>query len=345
MLSGYCSTSYQTRSPTRSEFTCIILSTSCDRDQLAYCSHSKAHNFAQESPIEKIKVPFWSAINLLSGGVLISVLLYCGVSPIYADLVTYIALDFALSPTGKSAKAEYIQLYVQAASLASLTLAAAHRFHLLLPSFIYSVVAPWLHSVQLLIPDCFHSGSCSPIVSALVAAPRLCPLQLLLPDCAWLRLFHLLHLDCVCFSWCFLNCICFSCCSPIMSTSAAASVCLCSHTCSKVWRSCVISLVPHCRNAHIHTTDINKARLTGSGMWPVESDLRWISLELPLDGIPNGAQQPTLVSSCPNSLLVLPLAWKWSLILGLMRSTDPSIRILWGYSMVCDVSLLRSVQV
>ena len=31
---------------------------------------------------------------------------------------------------------------VQAASLSSLTLAAAHRFHLLLPSFIYSVVAP-----------------------------------------------------------------------------------------------------------------------------------------------------------------------------------------------------------
>jgi len=59
---------------------------------------------------------------------------------------------------------------------------------------------------------------------------------------------------------------------------------------------------------------INQARLTGSDMWPVESDLRWISLELPLDGIAYGAQQPTLVSSCPNSLLVLPLVWKWRLI-------------------------------
>ena len=57
----------------------------CNRDQLAYCSHSKAHNFAQESPIENIKVPLWSAINLLSGGVLISVSLHCGISPIYAE--------------------------------------------------------------------------------------------------------------------------------------------------------------------------------------------------------------------------------------------------------------------
>jgi len=37
---------YQTRSPTRSEFTHIIISTTCNWDQLAYCSHSKAHNFA-----------------------------------------------------------------------------------------------------------------------------------------------------------------------------------------------------------------------------------------------------------------------------------------------------------
>jgi len=72
----------------RSEFTLIII-TACDRDQLAYCSYSKTHNFAQESPIEKIKAPFRSAINLLSGGVLISVSLICGVSPIYAEPVTY----------------------------------------------------------------------------------------------------------------------------------------------------------------------------------------------------------------------------------------------------------------
>ena len=45
-----------------------MISTVCDRNQLAYCSHSKAHNFAQESPIEKIKAP-----NVLSDGVLISV--------------------------------------------------------------------------------------------------------------------------------------------------------------------------------------------------------------------------------------------------------------------------------
>ena len=87
VLSGYCSTAYWTGSPMRSEFTRVI-STACDRDQLAYCSHSKAHNFAQESSIEKIKAPFWSAINLLSGGILISVSLTCGVSPIYAEPVT-----------------------------------------------------------------------------------------------------------------------------------------------------------------------------------------------------------------------------------------------------------------
>ena len=48
---------YRTGSPTRSEFTRVI-STACDRDQLVYRSHSKAHNFAQGSPIEKIKVLF-----------------------------------------------------------------------------------------------------------------------------------------------------------------------------------------------------------------------------------------------------------------------------------------------
>ena len=34
--------------------------------------HSKAHNFVQESPYERIKVPFYSAINVPSDGVLIS---------------------------------------------------------------------------------------------------------------------------------------------------------------------------------------------------------------------------------------------------------------------------------
>ena len=57
ILLGYCLMAYQTGSPTRSEFTCVI-STARDRDQLAYCPHSKANNFAQGSPIEKIKVPF-----------------------------------------------------------------------------------------------------------------------------------------------------------------------------------------------------------------------------------------------------------------------------------------------
>jgi len=78
---------YRTGSPTRSEFTRII-STACDRNQVAYCSHSKAHNFAQESPIEKIKVPFWSAINVFSGGVLISVSTKCGKWVVYGERVT-----------------------------------------------------------------------------------------------------------------------------------------------------------------------------------------------------------------------------------------------------------------
>ena len=53
------------------------------------CSHSKAHNFAQESLIEKIKVPFWSAINVFSGGILISVSTKCGKWLVYAETVTY----------------------------------------------------------------------------------------------------------------------------------------------------------------------------------------------------------------------------------------------------------------
>jgi len=72
-------------SPTRSEFTCIVIS-ACDRNQLAYCS---PHNFAQESLIDKIKVPFWSAINVLSGGVLISVSIKCGEWVVYPERVAY----------------------------------------------------------------------------------------------------------------------------------------------------------------------------------------------------------------------------------------------------------------
>jgi len=79
---------YRTGSPVHSEFMCII-STACDRNQVAYCSHSKAHNFAQESPIEKIKVPFSSAINALFNGVLISVSTKCSEWVVYTEGVTY----------------------------------------------------------------------------------------------------------------------------------------------------------------------------------------------------------------------------------------------------------------
>ena len=87
---------YQTGSLTSSEFTCI-LSTACDRNQLAYCSHSKARNFAQESPIEKIKVPFWSAINLLSDSVLMSVSTKCGKWVLYSERVTFFSYQDGLS--------------------------------------------------------------------------------------------------------------------------------------------------------------------------------------------------------------------------------------------------------
>ena len=57
-----------------------------------YCSLSlqsthttNIHNFAQESPIEKIKVPFRSAINVFSGGVLISVSTKCGEWVVYTE--------------------------------------------------------------------------------------------------------------------------------------------------------------------------------------------------------------------------------------------------------------------
>ena len=79
---------YRTGSPTHSEFM-RIRSTACDRNQVAYCSHSKAHNFAQESPIEKIKVPFWSAINVFSDGILILASTKCGKWVVYGKTVTY----------------------------------------------------------------------------------------------------------------------------------------------------------------------------------------------------------------------------------------------------------------
>ena len=91
ILSGYCSSAYQTGSPTCSEFTRII-STACDWNQVAYCSHSKACNFAQESPIEKIKVPFWSAINVFSDGVLIPVSTKCSKWMVYPERVTFVIL-------------------------------------------------------------------------------------------------------------------------------------------------------------------------------------------------------------------------------------------------------------
>ena len=65
-----------------------IISIACDWNQVAYCSHSKAHIFAQESPIEKIKVPFWSAISVFSDGVLISVSTKCDEWVVYPERVT-----------------------------------------------------------------------------------------------------------------------------------------------------------------------------------------------------------------------------------------------------------------
>jgi len=88
LYSGYFSSAYRTGSSTRSEFT-LIISTACNWNQVAYCSHSKAHNLAQESPIEKIKVPFWSAINVFSDGVLISVSTKCGNWVVYGETATY----------------------------------------------------------------------------------------------------------------------------------------------------------------------------------------------------------------------------------------------------------------
>ena len=58
-----------------------------------------------------------------------------------------------------------------------------------------SAAAPWLHPLQLLLPDCIRFSCCSPIASTSAAAPWSRPLQLLLP-----------------------NCVHFSCCSPIEHT-------------------------------------------------------------------------------------------------------------------------------
>jgi len=71
ILSGYCSMAYRTESPTRSEFTHII-STVCDWNQVAYCSHSKARNFCTGMSDWKNKstilisniFAFWWCINL-----------------------------------------------------------------------------------------------------------------------------------------------------------------------------------------------------------------------------------------------------------------------------------------
>jgi len=48
----------------------------------------KLINFAQESRIEKIKVPFSSAINVLSDSVLISVSTKCGEWVVYLERVS-----------------------------------------------------------------------------------------------------------------------------------------------------------------------------------------------------------------------------------------------------------------
>ena len=103
----YCSSAYQTGSPMCSEFTHII-STECDRNQVLYCSHSKAHNFAKESSIEKIKVPFWSAINVFSDGVLISVSTKCGEWVVYPERVTY----NMLGPTWKYSQSVRLQWWL-----------------------------------------------------------------------------------------------------------------------------------------------------------------------------------------------------------------------------------------
>ena len=83
ILARYCSMASQTGSPTRLEFMRVI-STAYDRNDLAYRERSSAHNFARVRPIGKIKLPLWSAINVLSDGIIISVLTKCGEWVVYA---------------------------------------------------------------------------------------------------------------------------------------------------------------------------------------------------------------------------------------------------------------------
>jgi len=65
------------------------LKTACNQNQLMYCSHSKAHYFAQEILIDKIKVPFLSAMKVLSDCLIISVSTICGESVVYSERVTF----------------------------------------------------------------------------------------------------------------------------------------------------------------------------------------------------------------------------------------------------------------
>ena len=83
ILARYCPMESQTGSPTRLEFMCVI-STAYDQNDLAYRERSSAHNLARVSPIENIKLPLWSAINVLSDGIIISVLTKCGEWVVYA---------------------------------------------------------------------------------------------------------------------------------------------------------------------------------------------------------------------------------------------------------------------
>ena len=73
----------QTGSPTRSGFMRVI-STAYDRNDLTYRERSSAHNFARVRPIETIKLPLRSTINVLSDGIIISVLTKCGEWVVYA---------------------------------------------------------------------------------------------------------------------------------------------------------------------------------------------------------------------------------------------------------------------
>jgi len=72
-----------------------ILKTACNQNQLMYCSHSKAHYFAQENLIDKIKVPFLSAMKVLSDCLIISVSTKCGEWVVYSERVTFFSYHTA----------------------------------------------------------------------------------------------------------------------------------------------------------------------------------------------------------------------------------------------------------